>query len=214
MQVGFIGLGHMGSGMAANLLAAGHALTIYNRSPARTEPLVGKGAKLAKTPGDAARGQVVITMLADDAALEHVVFGKSGVLEALAPGAIHVSMSTISVALAERLATAHGEKGQEFVAAPVFGRPDAAAAAKLFIVAAGKLAAIATCQPLFDVLGQRTFVVSDEAPKANLVKLRQFPDRLGDRGVGRGHRAGQQSGDRQGAVCGCPHQHAVRCAGI
>jgi 3-hydroxyisobutyrate dehydrogenase-like beta-hydroxyacid dehydrogenase len=171
MQVGFIGLGHMGSGMAANLLAADHALTIYNRSPARTETLVGKGAKLAKTPGDAARGQVVITMLANDAALEHVVFGKSGVLEALAPGAIHVSMSTISVALAERLATAHGEKGQEFVAAPVFGRPDAAAAAKLFIVAAGKPAAIATCQPLFDVLGQRTFVVSDEAPKANLVKL-------------------------------------------
>lgn len=171
MQIGFIGLGHMGSAMAANLLAAGHALTVYNRSSAKAEPLVGKGAKLAKTPGDAARGQVVITMLADDGALEHVVFGKSGILDALPPGAIHVSMSTISVALAERLAAAHGDKGQAFVAAPVFGRPEAAAAAKLFIVAAGQQAAIATCQPLFDALGQRTFIVAHEAPKANLVKL-------------------------------------------
>ena len=171
MQVGFIGLGHMGSGMASNLLAAGNALTVYNRSAGKTETLVGKGAQLAKTPGDAARGEAVITMLADDRALEHVVFGKGGILEALSPGAIHVSMSTISVALAERLAAAHAEKGQAFVAAPVFGRPEAAAAAKLFVVAAGNQAAVATCQPLFDALGQRTFVVAQEAPKANLVKL-------------------------------------------
>ena len=171
MQVGFIGLGHMGSGMAANLLAAGHALTVYNRSPDKADPLIGKGARLAKTPGDAARGQVVITMLADDHAVERVVFDKGGILDSLAPGAIHVSMSTISVALAERLAAAHRDRGQEFVAAPVFGRPDAAASAKLFIVTAGKPEAVATCQPLFDVLGQRTFIVSQEAPKANLVKL-------------------------------------------
>ena len=171
MQVGFIGLGHMGRGMAANLLAAGHALTVYNRSPDKADPLIGKGARLAKTPGDAARAQVVITMLADDHAVERVVFDKGGILDLLAPGAIHVSMSTISVALAERLAAAHRDKGQEFVAAPVFGRPDAAAAAKLFIVTAGKPEAVATCQPLFDALGQRTFIVSQEAPKANLVKL-------------------------------------------
>ncbi|HEY8299210.1 MAG TPA: NAD(P)-dependent oxidoreductase [Methyloceanibacter sp.] len=171
MQVGFIGLGHMGRGMAANLLAAGHALTVYNRSSDKADPLIGKGARLAKTPGDAARAQVVITMLAADHAVERVVFDKGGILDLLAPGAIHVSMSTISVALAERLAAAHRDRGQEFVAAPVFGRPDAAAAAKLFIVTAGKPEAVATCQPLFDALGQKTFIVSQEAPKANLVKL-------------------------------------------
>jgi 3-hydroxyisobutyrate dehydrogenase-like beta-hydroxyacid dehydrogenase len=171
MQVGFVGIGRMGSGMAANLLAAGHALTVYNRSAAKAESLVGKGATLAHTPGDAARGEVVITMLADDHAVEHAVFGNGGILAALPPGGIHVSMSTISFALAERLVAAHRQKGQEFVAAPVFGRPDAAAAAKLFIVAAGKSEAIGRCQPLFDVLGQRTFIMSEAAPTANLVKL-------------------------------------------
>jgi 3-hydroxyisobutyrate dehydrogenase-like beta-hydroxyacid dehydrogenase len=122
-------------------------------------------------PGEAARGEVVITMLADDNAVEQAVFGDGGILAALPAGGIHVSMSTISFALAERLAAAHRQKEQEFVAAPVFGRPDAAAAAKLFIVAAGKGEAIARCQPLFDVLGQRTFIMSEAAPTANLVKL-------------------------------------------
>ena len=171
MQVGFIGIGRMGSGMAANLLAAGHKLTVYNRSPAKAESLVGKGAKLASTPGEAARGEVAITTLANDEAVEQIVFGEDGILQALPRGAIHISMSTISYALAERLAAAHREKGQEFVAAPVFGRPDAAAAAKLFIVAGGKDEAVARCQPLFEALGQRTFIVSDAAPTANLVKL-------------------------------------------
>jgi len=171
MQVGFIGIGRMGSGMAANLLAAGHALTVYNRSPGKAEPIVRKGAQLAKTPGDAARADVVVTMLADDRAVETIVFGADGILEALQPRAIHLSMSTISVALAERLAAAHREKGQELVSAPVFGRPDAAAAAKLFIVAAGKREALSRCQPLLDVLGQKSFIVGHEAPKANLVKL-------------------------------------------
>ena len=171
MQVGFIGIGRMGGGMAANLLAAGHALTVYNRSAAKAESLVGKGAKLAATPGEAARGDVVITMLANDQAVEQVVFAENGILQALPRGATHLSMSTISYALAERLAAAHRDKGQEFVAAPVFGRPDAAAAAKLFIVAGGKNEAIARCHPVFDTLGQRTFIVSDSAPTANLVKL-------------------------------------------
>jgi 3-hydroxyisobutyrate dehydrogenase-like beta-hydroxyacid dehydrogenase len=159
MQVGFVGIGRMGSGMAANLLAAGHALTVYNRSAAKAEALVGKGATLATTPAEAARGEVVITMLADDRAVEQAVFGRDGILDALPRGAIHLSMSTISFALAERLAAAHRDKGQEFVAAPVFGRPDAAAAAKLFIVAAGRSEAVARCQPLLDALGQRSFVV-------------------------------------------------------
>jgi len=171
MQVGFIGIGRMGSGMAANLLAAGHELTVYNRSPAKTETLIGKGAKLAGTPGEAARGNVVITMLADDRAVEQVVFGKGGILDTLPRGAIHLSMSTISYALDERLAAAHRDKGQDFVAAPVFGRPDAAAAGKLFIVAAGKPEAVTRCQTLLDALGQRTFIVSEAAATANLVKL-------------------------------------------
>jgi len=171
MKLGFVGLGHMGTAMAAQLLAAGHALTVHNRTSAKAEPHVKNGAMLAETTGKAAKGEAVVTMLADDAAVEAAVFGPDGILEALAPGAIHISMSTISVALAERLGEVHGERGQLFISAPVFGRPDAAAAGKLFIVAAGPAAAIATCQPVFDVLGQRTFVVSEHAPNANVVKL-------------------------------------------
>jgi 3-hydroxyisobutyrate dehydrogenase-like beta-hydroxyacid dehydrogenase len=171
MKVGFIGIGRMGSGMAANLIAAGHALTVYNRTPAKAEALLRKGAKLVETPAEAARGEVVITMLVDDRAVEAVVFGPDGILEALPRGSLHLSMSTISVALAERLAAAHREKGQAFVSAPVFGRPDAAAAGKLFIVAAGKPDAVSRCRPLFDVLGQKSFIVSHAAANANLVKL-------------------------------------------
>jgi 3-hydroxyisobutyrate dehydrogenase-like beta-hydroxyacid dehydrogenase len=171
MQVGFIGLGNMGSGMAANLLKAGHALTVYNRTPAKVEALIVEGATLAKTPREAARGDVVITMLADDAAVESVVFGTDGVLAGLKTLSIHISMSTISVALSERLASAHQAAGQRFVAAPVFGRPEAAAASKLFIVAAGEPKTVQACQPLFGALGQHTFVIANEPPKANLVKL-------------------------------------------
>src|SRR6476646_1333232 len=169
MQVGFVGLGNMGSGMAANLLKAGHALTVYNRTPAKAEALVAEGARLAKTPREAARGDVVITMLADDAAVESVAFGPDGVLAGLKTLSIHISMSTISVALAERLASAHQAARQRFVAAPVFGRPEAAG--KLFIVAAGEPKTVQACQPLFKALGQHTFVITDEPPKANLVKL-------------------------------------------
>jgi 3-hydroxyisobutyrate dehydrogenase-like beta-hydroxyacid dehydrogenase len=171
MQVGFIGLGNMGSGMAANLLKAGHALTVYNRTPAKAEALVVEGATLAKTPREAARGDVVITMLSDDAAVESVAFGPDGVLAGLKTLSIHISMSTISVALAERLASAHQGARQRFVAAPVFGRPEAAAAGKLFIVAAGEPKTVQACQPLFKALGEHTFVIADEPPKANLVKL-------------------------------------------
>jgi 3-hydroxyisobutyrate dehydrogenase-like beta-hydroxyacid dehydrogenase len=171
MKLGFIGLGHMGSAMAANLLAAGHDLTVYNRTKAKAAPLVKRGAHLADTPGATARGEVVITMLADDHAVDEAVFGDDGILVALSSDAIHISMSTISVADSERLTRAHREKRQEFVAAPVFGRPDAAASAKLFIVPAGKREVVERCQPLFDVLGQRTFPIGDEPPMANLVKL-------------------------------------------
>lgn len=171
MKVGFIGLGHMGAGMAANLIAAGHEVTVYNRTPAKVQALVERGARAAARGADACRGEAVITMLADDAALESVVFGADGILRNLAPGAIHVSTSTIGVALSERLTKAHAEARQRFVAAPVFGRPQAAAAAKLFIVAAGAPDTIAACAPLFDAMGQKTFPIGEEPPAANLVKL-------------------------------------------
>ncbi|MCB5944427.1 NAD(P)-dependent oxidoreductase [Acidocella sp. KAb 2-4] len=169
MKIGFLGLGQMGHGMAANLIRAGHEVTLYNRTPGKA---AGLGAPLAATPGAAAAGQeVVFTMLANDAALEAVLHGPDGVLAHLPRGAIHVSCSTISVALAEALTAAHEAAGQRFVSAPVFGRPDAAAAAKLFIAAAGAEADLARLQPLFDVLGQRSFVMSDTPARANLVKL-------------------------------------------
>src|SRR5262245_50047189 len=164
MQVGFIGLGSMGSGMAANLLRVGHTLTLFNRTPDKAEALVAEGATLAKTPSEAARGDVVITMLADDAVVERVVFGPDGILAGLKHLSIHVSMSTISVELAERLASAHQAAGHRFVAAPVFGRPKAAEAGKLFVVAAGERNAVQACLPLINVLGinvlgQRTFII-------------------------------------------------------
>ena len=171
MDVGFIGLGHMGAPMARNLLKAGHRVTVYNRTRGKAEALAREGAQVADRVADACRGEVLITMLSDDAAVEEVVFGEGGALSALRRNAIHVSMSTISVALAERLEAAHRERGQELVSAPVFGRPEAASAAKLFIVAAGPREAVAACRPLFDVLGQRTFHISDEAHAANLMKL-------------------------------------------
>jgi 3-hydroxyisobutyrate dehydrogenase-like beta-hydroxyacid dehydrogenase len=150
MKVGFIGLGHMGAGMAANLLRAGHTVTVYNRTPGKAQALVEQGAHAAARVADACRGEAVITMLADDAALESVVFGDKGVIGGLGQGAIHMSMSTISVALSERLAAAHVNASQRFVAGPVFGRPDVAAAAKLFIVAAGAPDAVDACSPLFE----------------------------------------------------------------
>jgi 3-hydroxyisobutyrate dehydrogenase-like beta-hydroxyacid dehydrogenase len=161
----------MGSGMAMNLLRAGHDLTVYNRTPAKAQALVAQGAHLAREVADACQGDAVITMLADDAAVESVAFGDKGVIASLRRGAIHISMSTISVALSERLAAVHAEAGQRFVAAPVFGRPDVAAAARLFIVAAGEPDAVDACMPLFQALGQSTSRISNKPPAANLVKL-------------------------------------------
>jgi 3-hydroxyisobutyrate dehydrogenase-like beta-hydroxyacid dehydrogenase len=171
MRVGFIGLGQMGSGMAANLVKAGHDVTAYNRTPEKTAPLVALGAIAARNLADACRGDIVITMLADDSAVESVVFGDGGILASLAPGAIHVSCSTISVQLSRRLGGAHAQASQRYVAAPVFGRPEAAAAAKLFVVACGTPDAIEASRPALDAVGQRTFVMSEEPESANLVKL-------------------------------------------
>lgn len=171
MKIGFIGLGNMGAAMAANLLTAGHEVTAYNRSPEKVTALAAQGAHPAASIADACRGDVVVTMLANDTAVEAVTFGEGGILAALGEGAIHVSSSTVSTALAQRLAHAHADAGQGFVAAPVFGRPEAAAAAKLFVVAAGTATAITAVTPVFDAIGQRTFVLGDQPQVANLVKI-------------------------------------------
>ncbi|MDQ0325650.1 3-hydroxyisobutyrate dehydrogenase-like beta-hydroxyacid dehydrogenase [Rhodopseudomonas julia] len=171
MKIGFIGLGQMGTGMAKNLIAAGHQVKLYNRTRSKAEALAGDGATVAETIADACSGEAVFTMLPDDRALAGIVDGPDGILENLPKGALHISSSTISVAMAERLAAAHSEKGQAFLAAPVFGRPEMAAAGKLFVVAGGAEAAIETAKPLFDAIGQRTFAISEEPKGASLVKL-------------------------------------------
>ena len=171
MKVGFIGLGHMGAGMAANLVKTGHDVTVYNRTRRKVEALVAQGAKAAPSVSDACTGDAVITMLADDDAVESVVFSGGGVIGSLPAAAIHISSSTISVALSERLEAAHAKAGQRFVAAPVLGRPDVAAAGQLFVVAAGAPNAVKAAAPLFDAIGKRTFVVSETPKAANLVKL-------------------------------------------
>jgi 3-hydroxyisobutyrate dehydrogenase-like beta-hydroxyacid dehydrogenase len=171
MKIGFIGLGGMGLAMAANLLKAGHELTVYNRTAAKAQPMVAQGARLADNIADASRGDVVITMVADDSALEGAVFGESGIIKNLCKGGLHISSSTISLALAERMTAAHSEAGQYLVSAPVFGRPQAAAEGKLFIAVAGATEAVDKCMPLFEVLGQRTFRFGAKPVSANLVKI-------------------------------------------
>lgn len=162
----------MGSAMAANLIKAGHTITVYNRTRSRAEKLRGTGVNVAESPGKACEdAEVVITMLSDDHALEETVFGKDGVLQSLPPGSVHLGSSTISIAMSRRLTQAHAARKQHYIAAPVFGRPEAAAAAKLFVVAAGDRKQIDRCQSLFDVMGQKTFIAGEEPSMANVVKL-------------------------------------------
>ena len=172
MKVGFIGLGNMGTAIARNLIRAGHDLTVYNRTRSRAEAFAPLGARIGETPGEAAAdAEVLITMLADDAAVEGVIFAPGNAIQNLPAGAVHISMSTISIGLSRRLAESHREKLQHYLVATVFGRPDVAAAAKLFIVAAGPAEQIERCQLLFDAIGQRTFVAGEEAHAANAIKL-------------------------------------------
>jgi 3-hydroxyisobutyrate dehydrogenase-like beta-hydroxyacid dehydrogenase len=172
MKVGFIGLGGMGSAMAQNLIKAGFATIVYNRTRSRSEELRPLGATVAETSSQAAsNADILITMVADDRALEDVILGSGNAIQSLRAGATHISMSTISVALSRQLADAHRERKQNYIAAPVFGRPEAAVAAKLFIVAAGPRQQLETCQPLFDAMGQKTFVADGDAPSANVIKL-------------------------------------------
>lgn len=172
MRIAFLGIGNMGEAMVRNLMRAGHQLTVYNRTRSRAERIANDGAKVADSPGAAAAAaQVLITMLADDSAVESVMLGVDGAIAAMANGALHISMSTISPALSQRLSEAHGERGQAYVSAPVFGRPEAAQAAKLFVVAAGEAEAITRAKPIFEAVGQRTFFVGERPEMANYVKL-------------------------------------------
>jgi 3-hydroxyisobutyrate dehydrogenase-like beta-hydroxyacid dehydrogenase len=175
-EIGFIGLGHMGTAMAANLAAAGRPVIAYVRRPDQVDQLEAIGLRPTTDIGDLLHCDVVISMLPDDDAVREVVFGRrdddlDGLAAGLLPGAIHLSMSTISTAAASLLAGEHARHGQGYVAAPVFGNPDAAKARQLFIIAAGAPADVVRCQPIFDSLGQRTFVVGADPQEANLVKL-------------------------------------------
>lgn len=171
MDVGLIGLGGMGTGMAKSFLRAGHRVAVFNRTQARAEALRADGASVAATVAEACRSGIVVTMLADDAALESLVFGNGGILASLPRGGIHISSSTISVALSDRLTAAHSAAGQTFVSSPVFGRPDAAEAARLAVVAAGPLDAVNRCKPLFESLGPKLLIIGDKPSLANVVKL-------------------------------------------
>ncbi len=169
--VGFIGLGNMGSAMATRLLDAGFDVTVYNRSPGKADAVAARGATVAATVAQACAGDVVFTMLANDDAVEAVVTGDAGVLATMREGATHVSASTISAALSKRLTAAHAAAGQQFITSTVLGRPEAASAGKLFVLAAGPAEAVEPLIPVLDALGQRTFRVSDVASVGNVVKL-------------------------------------------
>lgn len=171
MEAGLIGLGQMGTGIAKSLIRAGHRLRLYNRTVTRAEALLGDGAVLGRSVAEACQDDIVMTMLADDAAVEAVTFGPGGIAASLKPGAVHVSLSTISVALSERLTTEHARLAQEYVAAPVFGRPDAAEAARLAVVAAGKPDVVQRCRPLLEAMGPKLLVASERPTTANVIKL-------------------------------------------
>jgi len=172
MRIGFLGLGNMGTPMALHLIAAGHELSVWNRTEGRTEPLLREGAIQAGTPAEAELGaDVVITMLFDDAANEEVLLGSHGLLDALTPGILHISCSTISVALSERLTEEHAKRGIDFVAAPVFGRPTIAQEGRLWIVAAGADSAVERARPILQAFSRGLTVVGKEPRQAHAVKL-------------------------------------------
>lgn len=161
----------MGSGIAKNLLRAGHGVTVYNRTREKAEALRADGAIVAASVAEACRSEIVFTMVADDAALESLVFADGGILASLSRGAVHVSLSTISVALSDRMTAAHAKAGQGYLAAPVFGRPDAADAGRLAVVVAGAEALVQKCKPLFETMGPKLFVAGQRPSMANIVKL-------------------------------------------
>ena len=170
MKIGFIGLGLMGRGMASRLLDCGYALVLWNRTPAAAETFAARSAVVATNPQETLSADIVISMLADDDAIESVWI--TGDLVAQLPAtSVHLNMASISPRIAARLNELHRTHGSSYVAAPVFGRPEFAARGELDIVAAGAPDALARCEPLFKVLGRRWFKVADDAPKANALKV-------------------------------------------
>jgi 3-hydroxyisobutyrate dehydrogenase-like beta-hydroxyacid dehydrogenase len=170
MKIGFIGLGVMGKPMARNLLRAGQPLRVWNRNPGPVDELAALGAERASSPAEAGQVDVLFSMLADDAAARAVVLD-GGVLDAMAPGSIHVNMATVSVAFAHEMAARHAERGVGYVAAPVLGRVDIAEAGKLNVLAAGAGELVDRVQPLLDLLGQKTWRFGEVPERANAVKL-------------------------------------------
>ncbi len=170
MRVGFLGLGGMGRGMAANLLAAGHELIVWNRSPEPAHALARQGAEVAPSPAAALEADVLVSMLADDASTRAVLLD-GGALAAARPGLIHLSMATLSIAFVEELLVRHAQARVQYVAAPVFGRTDVAAAGKLNILAAGPQAAIERVRPLLDAMGQAVWPLGDDPRRAHVVKI-------------------------------------------
>ena len=172
MKIAFLGLGNMGMPMARHLIKAKHDVTVWNRTSAKAQQLVSEGARIVSSAGEAGRNaELAITMLADDHAVIEAVLGRDGLADTMSKSAVHVSMSTISVALSEKLEKEHSKRGQLYVAAPVFGRPDAAEAGKLFIAAAGMPNAVERAMPVLELLGQRVFVLGDRPEMANVVKV-------------------------------------------
>ena len=172
MKIGFLGLGNMGTPMALRLISGGHELSVWNRTEARSMPLIHEGAIQAGTPAEAELGaDAVITMLFDDEAYEQVLFGPNGLFEALSPGGLHISCSTISVALSERLTVEYAHRGIDFVAAPVFGRPSVAAEGRVWVVAAGAETVVARARPLLEAFSRGISVVGKEPRQAHAVKL-------------------------------------------
>src|SRR5580698_8399058 len=171
MDAGLIGLGGMGTGLGKSLLRAGHRVTVFNRTRSRAEALQANGAIVGATVAETCRSGIVLTMVADDSALESQVFGDGGILASLPRGGVHISCSTISVALSDRLTAAHSGAGQEFVSCPVFGRPEAAEAGRLAVVAAGPAQVVNRCKPLFESFGPKLLVVGEKPSLANVVKL-------------------------------------------
>ena len=175
MKVGFLGLGNMGTQMALRLIAAGHELSVWNRSEARTKPLIHEGAIAAGTPAEAELGSdAVITMLLDDAAYEEVLFGVHRLIDAFSPGGLHISCSTISVAFCEQLTVEHANRGIDFVAAPVFGGPSVAREGRLWVVAAGADKAVNRARPLLETFSRGITVAGNEPRQANAIKLAGF----------------------------------------
>lgn len=170
MKIGFIGLGQMGRGMAARLLECGHEAIAWNRTKGAAEALAQAGAKVAAHPEETLDSEVVITMLADDAAVE-AVWLDSSLIHKVPKATVHLNMASVSLALAQRLVASHAAQGTQYVSAPVFGRPQAASSGQLDIIAAGPHEAIARCTPLFETLGKQWFELGQDATKANIVKI-------------------------------------------